>query len=154
YFSVYGEPQIPKPGSHSWMVPWLSLQARLGRPMRLNGGGVQVRDLVHVEDVAEATALALVEEGMAGRTVNVGTGRPTSVREVADLLTPYFPGARRIVTPRPEGDPLGGYASTERCRELLRWRARIDVAQGVDRYVRWLESTPEAVPRWLVEENA
>ncbi|MFJ6776848.1 NAD-dependent epimerase/dehydratase family protein, partial [Kitasatospora sp. NPDC091257] len=30
YFSVYGEPQIPKPGSHSWMVPWLSLQARLG----------------------------------------------------------------------------------------------------------------------------
>ncbi|MEV7778469.1 NAD-dependent epimerase/dehydratase family protein [Kitasatospora sp. NPDC088351] len=154
YFSVYGDPQIPKPGSHSWMVPWLSLQAKLGRPMRLNGGGVQVRDMVHVQDVAEATALALVEEGMAGRTVNVGTGRPTAIRDVADLLMPYFPEARRIVTPRPEGDPLGGYASTERARELLRWQARIDVAEGVDRYVRWLEKTPEAVPRWLSEDGA
>ncbi|MFJ4683990.1 NAD-dependent epimerase/dehydratase family protein [Streptomyces sp. NPDC091377] len=154
YFSVYGDPQVPKPGSHSWMVPWLSLQARLGRPMRLNGGGIQVRDMVHVDDVAEATALALIEERMAERTVNVGTGVPTSVREIADLITPYFPGARRIVTPRPEGDPLGGYAATERARELLRWRARVDVADGVGRYVRWLLATPEAMPRWLVEDGA
>ncbi|MGW5780023.1 NAD-dependent epimerase/dehydratase family protein [Streptomyces sp. NPDC003863] len=153
YFSVYGEPQIPKPGSHSWMVPWLSLQARLGRPMRLNGGGVQVRDLVHVDDIAEATALALTEEQMAEQTVNVGTGRPTSVREVADLIAPYFPGARRIVTPRPEGDPLGGYASTERSRDLLRWQARIPVEEGVERYVRWLLATPDAMPRWLTEET-
>ncbi|MFF9350115.1 NAD-dependent epimerase/dehydratase family protein [Streptomyces sp. NPDC014734] len=153
YFSVYGEPQIPKPGSHSWMVPWLSLQARLGRPMRLNGGGVQVRDLVHVDDIAEATALALTEEQMAAQTVNIGTGVPTSVREVADLIAPYFPGARRIVTPRPEGDPLGGYASTERARELLRWQAGIDVREGVDRYVRWLLATPDAMPRWLADET-
>lgn len=151
YFSVYGEPQIPKPGSHSWMVPWLSLQARLGRPMRLNGGGVQVRDLVHVDDVAEATALALIEEQMGAQTVNVGTGVPTSVREVADLIAPYFPGARRIVTPRPEGDPLGGYASIERARELLRWQARIGVREGVDRYVRWLLATPDATPGWLTD---
>ncbi|WP_436735847.1 NAD-dependent epimerase/dehydratase family protein [Streptomyces sp. BBFR102] len=149
YFSVYGEPQIPKQGSHSWMVPWLSLQARLGRPMRLNGGGVQVRDLVHVDDIAEATALALTEEQMAAQTVNIGTGTPTSVREVADLIAPYFPGARRIITPRPEGDPLGGYASTERARELLRWQSGIGVREGVDRYVRWLLATPEATPRWL-----
>ncbi|MCX4735906.1 NAD(P)-dependent oxidoreductase [Streptomyces sp. NBC_01363] len=153
YFSVYGEPQIPKPGSHSWMVPWLSLQARLGRPMRLNGGGNQVRDLIHVDDVAEATALALIEEQMAEQTVNVGTGRPTSVREVADLIAPYFPGSRRIVTPRPEGDPLGGYACVERSRELLRWQARIEVPEGVDRYVRWLLATPDAMPRWLSTES-
>ncbi|MFF3959363.1 NAD-dependent epimerase/dehydratase family protein [Streptomyces sp. NPDC001890] len=152
YFSVYGEPQIPKPGSHSWMVPWLSLQARLGRPMRLNGGGIQVRDLIHVDDVAEATALALTEDRMAGQTVNVGTGRPTSVKEVADLIAPYFPGARRITTPRPEGDPLGGYASVEHSRELLRWQAGIGVREGVERYVRWLLATPDATPRWLADE--
>ncbi|MFB8032943.1 NAD-dependent epimerase/dehydratase family protein [Streptomyces sp. NPDC056004] len=154
YFSVYGEPQIPKPGSHSWMVPWLSLQAHLGRPMRLNGGGIQVRDLIHVDDVAEATALALTEDRMAGQTVNVGTGRPTSVKEVADLIAPYFPGARRITTPRPEGDPLGGYASVEHSRELLRWQAGIGVREGVERYVRWLLATPDATPRWLADEAA
>ncbi|MFE5736392.1 NAD-dependent epimerase/dehydratase family protein [Streptomyces celluloflavus] len=154
YFSVYGDPQIPKPGSHSWMVAWLSMQARLGRPMRLNGGGVQVRDLVHVEDVAAATALALVEDGMAGQTVNVGTGVPTSVREVGELIAPHFPRSRFVTTPRPAGDPLGGYAATERCRELLRWAPRIDVRAGVERYVRWLSDTPQAVPEWLTESAA
>ncbi|MFE6684989.1 NAD-dependent epimerase/dehydratase family protein [Streptomyces sp. NPDC057743] len=151
YFSVYGDPQVPKPGSHSWMVPWLSMQAQLGRPLRLNGGGVQVRDLVHVEDVAAATALALVEEGMAGATVNVGTGVPTSVREVGQLIARHFPRVHFLTTPLPEGDPLGGYADTEQCRELLRWAPGIDVRAGVERYVRWLTKTPQAVPGWLSE---
>ncbi|ANW17094.1 NAD-dependent epimerase/dehydratase family protein [Streptomyces clavuligerus] len=154
YFSVYGDPQIPKPGSHSWMVAWLAMHARLGLPMRLNGGGVQVRDLVHVDDIAAATALALVEEGVVGETVNVGTGIPTSVREVGELIAPHFPGSRFITTPRPADDPLGGYAATERLHELLRWRPAVSVAEGVERYVRWLSATPEAVPGWLAERAA
>ncbi|MGW0536831.1 NAD-dependent epimerase/dehydratase family protein [Streptomyces sp. NPDC003032] len=154
YFSVYGDPQVPKPGSHSWMVPWLAMHARAGLPMRLNGGGSQVRDLVHVDDVAAATALALVEDRMAGQTVNVGTGVPTSVRDVAQLIAPHFPGSRCVTTPRPKGDPLGGYASTARCRDLLGWQARIGVREGVERYVRWLTATPHVVPDWLTESVA
>ncbi|GAA2262845.1 SDR family oxidoreductase [Streptomyces amakusaensis] len=154
YFSVYGDPQVPKPGSHSWMVAWLAMHARLGLPMRLNGGGVQVRDLVHVDDIAAATALALVEDRVVGETVNVGSGVPTSVREVGELIAPHFPGSEFVITPRPADDPLGGYASTARLGELLRWKPGITVAEGVERYVRWLTATPEAVPNWLAEKAA
>ncbi|MFH8618278.1 NAD-dependent epimerase/dehydratase family protein [Streptomyces sp. NPDC017979] len=152
YFSVYGDPQVPKPGSHSWMVAWLAMHARVGLPMHLNGGGVQVRDLVHVDDIAAATALALVEDGVVGETVNVGTGIPTSVREVGELIAPHFPGSRFVTTPRPADDPLGGYAATDRLRELLRWTPEITVREGVERYVRWLNATPSAVPDWLTEQ--
>ncbi|MEV3873546.1 NAD-dependent epimerase/dehydratase family protein [Streptomyces sp. NPDC049906] len=154
YFSVYGDPQVVKPGSHSWMVAWLALHARLGLPMRLNGGGVQVRDLVHVDDIAMATALALVEDGVVGETVNVGSGVPTSVREVGELIAPHYPGAEFVTTPRPADDPLGGYAAVDRMRELMRWQPGISVPQGVDRYVHWLNATPEALPEWLVEKAA
>lgn len=154
YFSVYGDPQVPKPGSHSWMVAWMAMHAHLGLPIRLNGGGVQVRDLVHVDDIAAATVLALVAERAAGQVVNVGTGKPTSVREVADRIAPHYPGSRRIVTPMPEGDPLGGYASTERMREVLEFTPRIGVPEGVARYVRWLSANPQAVPGWLASEAA
>ncbi|GLF92693.1 NAD-dependent epimerase/dehydratase family protein [Streptomyces yaizuensis] len=154
YFSVYGDPQIPKPGSHSWMVAWLAMHARVGLPMRLNGGGVQVRDLVHVDDIAMATALALVEEGVVGETVNVGSGVPTSVRDVGELIAPHYPGSEFIITPRPADDPLGGFAETARLAELMRWRPGITVAEGVERYVRWLNATPEAVPSWLTEQVA
>ncbi|MFJ8233928.1 NAD-dependent epimerase/dehydratase family protein [Streptomyces sp. NPDC094448] len=152
YFSVYGDPQTPKPGSHSWMVAWLAMHARAGLPMRLNGGGHQVRDLVHVDDIAAATALALVEDGVVGETVNVGSGIATSVRDVAELIAPYYPGSRFLTTPRPADDPLGGYAATDRLRELLRWTPGITVREGVDRYVRWLNATPDAVPAWLTEQ--
>lgn len=56
YFSVYGEPQVVKENSHSWVVAWFATRAALGLPLHLNGGGRQIRDLVHVEDIAELVA--------------------------------------------------------------------------------------------------
>ncbi|MFB6893798.1 NAD-dependent epimerase/dehydratase family protein [Kitasatospora sp. NPDC056327] len=154
YFSVYGEPQVPKPGSHSWMVPWMAMSAQAGRPLRLNGGGAQVRDMVHVDDVARATILALVADGAAGRTINVGTGVPTSVREIAGLIAAHFPGARLVETPMPEGDPRGGCADTRRAADLLGWHPTIALPEGVDRYVAWLKATPGVVPHWFTSPTA
>ncbi|MFD7641621.1 NAD-dependent epimerase/dehydratase family protein [Kitasatospora sp. NPDC059795] len=154
YFSVYGEPQVPKPGSHSWMVPWMAMSAHTGRPIRLNGGGAQVRDLVHVDDIARATVLALTVDRMAGRTVNVGTGVPTTVRRIGELIATHYPDARFEQAPMPAGDPLGGCADTRLCTELLGWAPAIALADGIDRYVAWLRSTPGAVPRWFTDPDA
>ncbi|MFD9687361.1 NAD-dependent epimerase/dehydratase family protein [Kitasatospora sp. NPDC059088] len=154
YFSVYGDPQVPKPASHSWMVPWMAMSAHTGRPIRLNGGGRQVRDMVHVDDIAHATILALVTDEMAGQTVNVGTGVPTTVREIAELIAAHYPGAAFVETPRPEGDPLGGYADTRRAAALLGWQPGIRLADGIDRYVAWLKATPGAVPDWFTAPAA
>ncbi|WP_433426401.1 NAD-dependent epimerase/dehydratase family protein (plasmid) [Microtetraspora malaysiensis] len=151
YFSVYGDPQVPKPGSHSWMVACLSMRAQLGLPLLLNGGGYQVRDMVHVDDIACATVLALVADRAAGQTINVGTGIPTSVRQIAEQIAAHYPGAQLVDAPRPADDPLGGYASTARSRELLGWEPRIAVSDGIDRYVAWLKATPQAIPRWLAD---
>jgi UDP-glucose 4-epimerase/dTDP-L-rhamnose 4-epimerase len=149
YFSVYGDPQVPKPGSHSWMVAWLAMSAHLGLPLRLNGGGHQVRDMVHVEDIARATVLALVADRAAGATINVGSGIATSVRQIAERIALHYPSAQLVDTPRPEGDPLGGYAATARSQDLLGWEPSISVNDGIDRYVDWLRATPGAIPRWL-----
>ncbi|MBB2910591.1 UDP-glucose 4-epimerase/dTDP-L-rhamnose 4-epimerase [Streptosporangium becharense] len=149
YFSVYGDPQVPKPGSHSWMVACLAMRAHLGMPLQLNGGGHQVRDMVHVDDIARATVLALIAERAASETINVGSGIATSVRQIAERVATHYPSAQLIDTPRPEGDPLGGYASTTRSQDLLGWQPRITVDDGIDRYVNWLQATPEAIPPWL-----
>ncbi len=108
YFSVYGDPQIVKPGSHSWVVAWFAARAEAGLALHLNGGGHQVRDLIHVDDVAQATLRALVSPQAHTETLNIGTGTPTRVRDVADLVTTHYPGARLVEAPMPPGDPLGG----------------------------------------------
>ncbi|MCP3817527.1 NAD-dependent epimerase/dehydratase family protein [Streptomyces sp. A3M-1-3] len=149
YFSVYGEPQTIKPNSHSWVVAWFAARAALGLPLHLNGGGHQVRDLVHVDDIAAATVRSLIAPRAHNETLNVGTGTPTSVRRVAELVRAQFPGTVFLETPMPPGDPLGGYASTRHMEHVLGWQPGITVAEGVARYVRWLKETPAAIPDWL-----
>jgi UDP-glucose 4-epimerase/dTDP-L-rhamnose 4-epimerase len=152
YFSVYGEPQVVKENSHSWVVAWFAVRAALGLPLHLNGGGHQVRDFVHVDDIADATLLAAVTDRAHRATVNVGTGRATSIRQVADLVRRHFPAARIVEAPRPQGDPLGACADTTRMREVLDWEPQVDIEDGVRRYVEWLERAPEAIPAWLRAE--
>lgn len=153
YFSVYGEPQVIKENSHSWVVSWFTARAALGLPLHLNGGGHQVRDFVHVEDAAEAAVRALVAPGAHQETINVGAGTSTTIREVAELVACHFPDARVLETPMPPGDPLGGYASTRRMEAVLGWRPAVTIAEGVARYAAWLRRTPEAIPGWLRTER-
>ncbi|WP_330335457.1 NAD-dependent epimerase/dehydratase family protein (plasmid) [Streptomyces sp. NBC_00536] len=154
YFSVYGEPQTVKPDSHSWVVAWFAVRAHLGLPLHLNGGGRQVRDMVHVDDIAEGTLRALTSPRAHTETVNIGTGVPTSVRAVAQLVQAHYPDTACLETPLPAGDPLGGYAAIRRMESILAWKPKVTITEGVARYVKWLQDTPAAVPDWLRQEPA
>lgn len=138
YFSVYGEPQVPKPRSHSWCLAWFGFQAALGLPLRLNGGGQQIRDFIHVDDVAEATVRALVVPEADGQVINVGTGTPTAVADIAGMVCEQFPEARTVVAPGPHDDPLGGFTDTTLMRRVLGFTPSVAVADGVRRYLAWL----------------
>ncbi|MFJ2806519.1 NAD-dependent epimerase/dehydratase family protein [Kitasatospora sp. NPDC087271] len=149
YFSVYGEPQVVKENSHSWVVAWFAMRATLGLPLQLNGGGRQVRDLVHVDDIATGTLHALTSPRAHNETVNIGTGTGTSIRQVAELVRAHYLDAQLVETPMPLGDPEGGYASVERMEELLGWRPTTSIEEGVARYVAWLRANPSAIPEWM-----
>lgn len=151
YSSVYGEPQVIKENSHSWVVAWFCMRAALGLPLHLNGSGRAVRDLVHVDDIATGTLMALAAPAARNQIINIGTGIGTSIREVAELVRTHYPDLTVVDTPLPPGDPLGGHASTERMTELLGWTPSITVEQGIARYVAWLRRTPSAIPAWLDE---
>jgi nucleoside-diphosphate-sugar epimerase len=151
YFSVYGDPQVPKPDSHSWCVAWFGMRAICDLPLVLHNGGSQVRDFIHVDDVAMATALALATPAAAGEVINVGTGVATSVRTVADHVVRYFPEASLVDAAKPLGDPIGGCADIRQLKEILGWQPTVELSIGIERYVEWLRRTPEAVPDWLRE---
>lgn len=134
------------------MVAWFAMRAALGLPLHLNGGGGQVRDFVHVDDIAEATLLAAVTESADRTTLNVGTGRATSIREVADLVCRRYPRALIVETPRPLGDPHGARADITRMRQVLGWAPQVSIDDGIRRYLEWLERNPKAIPAWLHTE--
>ncbi|MGC0315547.1 NAD-dependent epimerase/dehydratase family protein [Kitasatospora acidiphila] len=154
YFSVYGEPQVVKENSHSWVVAWFAMRGALGLPLHLNGGGHQIRDLVHVDDIATGTLYALVAPRAHNETVNIGTGTGTSIRQVAELVRGHYPDVQLVEAPMPPGDPEGGYASVQRMEDVLGWRPTITVAEGIARYAAWLRATPDAIPDWMLQAAA
>lgn len=79
-FSGYGEDQ-------SEDYPFAAMAARARRrddPFEIWGTGEQVRDWIHVDDIC-AAILAMVREGISG-PMNLGTGRPVSMRELAGMF--------------------------------------------------------------------
>lgn len=136
------------------MVAWFAMRAALGLPLHLNGGGHQIRDMVHVDDIATATLRTLVAPRAHNETINIGTGTGTSIRQVAELVRSHYRDVQLVETPMPPGDPEGGYASVQRMEALLDWRPSITTAEGVARYVAWLKATPGAVPDWMRQAAA
>jgi len=109
--------------------------------------GTCVRDYVHVQDLAQAHALALdyMEHKPGAHAFNLGSGRGFSVREV--IATASEVAGRGIpyeVAPRRAGDPAVLVASSERARRELGWapawtdlRAIIESAWGWHRDQRF-----------------
>ena len=86
--------------------------------------GTCLRDYIHVTDLADAhvRALARLQQGGASATYNVGTERPSSVKEVIDAVERVTGHTViRQVASRREGDPAVLYAEATRIRTDLGW---------------------------------
>lgn len=138
FFNVYG-PGQPADSPYSGVLARFCAQALAGERPEIHGDGGQTRDFVFVTDVVEALVLALAEAsgGPGGHVFNVGTGRSASVREswrlVADaagaVLTPTFGPVRA-------GDMRHASADTRQAADLLGFRARVALPEGISRLLR------------------
>ena len=125
------------------LVPLVLSAIRRGESPQIFGDdyptrdGTCVRDYIHVADVADAhvAAVRALEHGDLGSasTLNIGTGRGVSVREIIDLALKITGGdVEAVVMPRRPGDPPAVVASVDRAADALQWKARHDVSDMVE----------------------
>ncbi|MEI2811658.1 MAG: NAD-dependent epimerase/dehydratase family protein [Nocardioides sp.] len=136
YHNVYG-PHMPRDTPYSGVAAIFRSALERGQSPRVYEDGGQMRDFVHVEDVAAAN-LAAVEAVSAGyRAYNVSSGEPVSIAEVARLIAREKGGAEPVVTGEYRlGDVRHIVASPERAAAELGFRARIGPADGLPRFAR------------------
>lgn len=142
FMNVYGF----QPETH----PWRDLTAKVlenieaGRAPVIHGDGRSAFDLIHVEDVARAVALA-VETPNAHGELNVGTGLGTEVREVVSELL-RLTGSPLRAELHPEIDvPVKRYvADVTRAAQELGFTAEIDLETGLRRTIEEFRAEREA----------
>jgi UDP-glucose 4-epimerase len=87
-------------GSHSSrFIERIVYSAAIGEPVRIEGAWEDEDDLIYVKDVGEAIRAAALAQGTGTFTINVGLGRISTLREIADAVKRVFPTADIAVTP-------------------------------------------------------
>ena len=120
-----------------------------GLPVTLYGDGMQVRDVLFVEDLVEALQLALEEiDVTAGQAFNIGGGpsNTTSLLELVDVLSELHD--RRVETHFEEwrlADQRFYVSDTRRFSEATGWAASVKVRDGVERLMHWLRDESPAL---------
>lgn len=133
YHNVYG-PRMPRDTPYAGVAAIFAGALARGEAPRVFEDGGQTRDFVHVHDVARANVLALCAADAVDGPLNVASGTPRSVGDLAAALVaaagPAAP-APQVVGGWRAGDVRHVFASPARADERLGFRARIGLEEGV-----------------------
>jgi dTDP-L-rhamnose 4-epimerase len=141
--NVYGPGQSLK-NPYTGILSIFSTRIRRGLDLPIFEDGTESRDFVHVADIARAIILSLETERATGKTLNVGAGIPTSVREVAEMLVKVFGGTSRVeVTGQFRvGDIRHCYADLSSIREATGFEPEIGLEKGLRGFAEWVLTQP------------
>lgn len=111
------------------------------QPPVLYEDGEQTRDFSYVGDIARANLLAATTDKLDGMTANIGSGKGTSIREVAEMISTaldipiepvargeFRPGEMRHLTPDVSRAVAAGYTP------------EVGLVEGIGRYIEWIKS--------------
>ena len=138
FSNAYGPFSLHK---KSVVAAWMRA-ALAGEPITINGDGEQTRDFVYVDDLAAAVVAALdaPADALAGEIFQAGTGRETTVNELAKAIgrAAGRPLEIRHGPDRP-GDVRSNVSRVDKAASRLGYRAVVDLEEGLARTARWYE---------------
>jgi len=112
-----------------------------GQPPIMYEDGAQTRDLCFVEDIAHANLLAATTDTLDGLPANVGSGRATSVRDLAEIIADQL-GVKLAPIARGEfrpGEIRSLISDISRIR-TIGYTPQTSIEQGIERYVDWIKT--------------
>ncbi len=133
FFNVFGPGQAPD-SPYSGVISRFVAAAIAGKPITIHGDGEQTRDFVYIDDVTRAMVLAEERASAAGPIANICTGVPTSINELATIITRRVDRAPAIGHSEPRaGDIRRSVGDPTLAGRLLGWQAAISLSDGIDR---------------------
>ena len=132
--NVYGPRQDPF-GEAGVVAIWAAQMLNGGKPL-INGSGEQERDFVYVADIARANVLALTRG--AGQTVNLGSGKGTSINELFRQLKAITNSkCEEVHGPAKIGEVFKTYLQADKARTELGWEVKTSLQEGLEKTVAY-----------------
>jgi UDP-glucose 4-epimerase len=139
-FNVYGERQSLTNPYQGVLAIFLGNVLR-GEPITIHSDGLQTRDFVYVGDVVDAWLRVLDDETTHGRVFNVGSGRETSIGELAGTIIRSLtddPDEWEVLhAPSQRGDILRSAADIGALVRSTGWAPLVSLEEGITRTAAW-----------------
>lgn len=142
--NVYGPRQDPH--GEAGVVAIFCGRIVRNEPLMIFGDGLQTRDYVYVGDVARAVFVTAttplpVKGGIDARAFNIGTGRGTSVIQLAKLLQAAAGSNVPIkFAPHRPGEVQDSFLTCAKAYDLLGWKPDVTLADGLKRTFSWFSN--------------
>ena len=147
--NVYGPRQSPHRAAG--VIAVLGSAIITGQPFAVYRDGAAAHDHVYVDDVVDAFMRAGCAPIETTGTYNIGTGQHTTVTEVHGLMSAVLDGSSWPDVAADRSGDLNAIAlNTIKAERELDWKPTVDLAEGIQRTIRWLCATLEPQPPALV----
>ncbi|MBI3300007.1 MAG: NAD-dependent epimerase/dehydratase family protein [Elusimicrobia bacterium] len=126
-----------------------------GREPLLFEDGLQSRDFIHISELVAGIRLSLEREDVSYETLNMGSGRPTSVLAVAEALAAAFGSTvgPKVLGEFREGDTRHCFADMTKTERLLGFKTKMSFAEGLAELLAWMRTQkPEDKGDAAIEE--
>ncbi len=145
YFNIYGTRQALS-NPYTGVAAIFASRLLNRRAPLIFEDGRQMRDFVSIHDVVQANLLAMDRTDADGMALNVGSGEPVTIAEVAAVLgralEVNIPG--EITGKYRAGDIRHCFADIDAARRVLGYAPKVRFSDGIRELVHWLgEQTPE-----------
>ncbi len=141
YSNVFGPYQDPS-NPYAGVVAKFFTSAAAGAPLTVHGDGEQTRDFTFIDDAVAATCLAAVHPHAVGEMFNVGTGKETTINELAAEVIRISQSSSSVthVDRRDIDNIRRRVLNIERIRKRLRWAPQTTLTEGLKLTWEWFQS--------------
>ena len=133
YFNVYG---IGQNISYAGVITKFLEQIKNKKPLTINDNGNQIRDFIHVKDIAKAN-LAAMKSNVKKSFLNIGTGITTSINDLAKMMIDLSNSKNEVIHgSKLEGDIEKSQADIEFAKKSINWNYEVELKEGLSELIQ------------------
>ncbi len=132
YFTVYGPWGRPDMALFKFTKNILE-----GKPIEVYNYGRMERDFTYIDDIVSGV-ISSIQKNLSWAIINLGRGKSESIERLIEILEDSLgKRAKKKLMPMQPGDVRKSYADIRAARKLLNWQPRVNLEQGVNKFLDW-----------------
>ena len=142
FFNIYG----PRQGLDQ-VIPKFILQSLNNKNITIYGDGTQTRDYTYVDDAVIAYGLLGIKKGLEGKTINFGTGKEITIKELANLIIKLTKSKSKLHFSHKlrTGETPRLLSDSKLAEKTLGWKSKTDISLGLEKTIEYFKGKEQLV---------